>query len=161
MSKQQEIVQKLVATLMEVGADINALTDLGVDVHGTVMPSLVAAIRKTVASDVLIALYQAYVGAIKQVYEERPVERAIRRALAAAASPIPDQTPAVEAHIVLRGLPQTLSGSLSVGPEGGLRMLSPAGQGKLVEQFFGYEDVVVFAQMRDVTVESPRLFRSS
>jgi hypothetical protein len=156
----QEIVQKLVAALMEAGADVNALTDAGVDVQRTVMPALAATIRDTVPMETLDALYQVYVGALKQVHEERPVERAIRRALAAAVSPIPDQTPAIEAHLVLRSLPQLWAGSLSASPDGGLRMLSPAGDGKFVEQFFGYEDVMVFAQMREVTVESaPRLFR--
>lgn len=159
MSKQQEIVQKLVASMMEAGADINALTAAGVDVQNTVMTAVAAAIRETVPLETIGALYQAYVGAIKQVAEERPVERAIRKALAASVSLIPNQTPAIEAVLIIRHVPMTLNGALSESPDGGLRLLTKGDQ-HLVEHFFGWGDVVVFALVRQVSSEVlPRLFR--
>jgi hypothetical protein len=85
-------------------------------------------------------------------------------------SPLPDQTPAIECGVMLRGVPVTLMGSLSETPEGGLRLLSPDPSQerpirpgtpmKMVEQFFDYEDVMVVAVRRRVTMEAPRIIQS-
>lgn len=84
--------------------------------------------------------------------------RTIKAALAAAVSPLPDQTPAVECAIILHGMATSLVGSLSETPEGGLRLLSPIGKTRgeieMVEQFFDYADVLVFGQRRIVRAES-------
>lgn len=83
-------------------------------------------------------------------------------------SPLPDQAPAIECGVMLRGVPMTLTGSLSETPEGGLRLLSRAGQPTnpgadvpMVEQFFDYEDIMVIAVQRKVTVSAPRIIQSS
>lgn len=63
-----------------------------------------------------------------------------------------DQAPALTCAIVIRGMPNAISGSLSTTPWGGLRMLSRNGQDPgLVEQYFDYEDVMVVALLREVT----------
>jgi len=92
-----------------------------------------------------------------------PTETAIRRALAASTSPIPDQAPAIECAVVLRGMSSTIVGALSETPEGGLRLLSPIvddgsyprrGEIPMVEQFFDYGDVLVFAVRRSVKIDA-------
>ncbi len=95
----------------------------------------------------------------------------IKRMFLEAPSPLPDQAPAIECSILLTGVPIALTGSLSETPMGGLRLLSPDpdshGHGKardtypMIEQFFSYDDVVVVAVRRVVTVEAPRVVRSS
>ena len=77
------------------------------------------------------------------------------------------------AYVTLRGFPHPIQGVLSTTPEGTLRMLSPAQapnpNGRpgrpvavLVEQFFGYEDVVSIAVTRDVkTEEQPLIVTAS
>lgn len=91
-----------------------------------------------------------------------PTEIEMRRHLAAATSPLPHQAPAIEALVVLRGMANAISGSLSETPEGGLRMLSKIGEDPrggrthyMVEQFFCYEDVLVFGVQHTVTIEPP------
>lgn len=96
----------------------------------------------------------------------------IRRALAEAKSPLPDQTPAIECGITLVGGSLSFMGSLSETPDGGLRLLAPvpghAAPGRtgapvpMMEHFFHYHDVAVFSLMRSVTVEtsSPRIITS-
>jgi hypothetical protein len=86
-------------------------------------------------------------------------------------SPLPDQAPAIECGVMLRGVLVTLTGSLSETPEGGLRLLSPdpaqersirpGTPVKMIEQFFDYEDVMVVAVRRAVTMEAPRIIQSS
>jgi len=86
-------------------------------------------------------------------------------------SPLPDQAPAIECGVMLHGVPVTLTGSLSETPEGGLRLLSPdpaqerpirpGTPVKMIEQFFDYEDVMVVAVRRAVTVETQRIIQSS
>jgi hypothetical protein len=85
-------------------------------------------------------------------------------------SPLPDQAPAIECGVMLRGVPVTLLGSLSETREGGLRLLSPDPTQerprpgmpvKMIEQFFDYEDVMVVAVRRAVTMEAPRIIQSS
>lgn len=82
-------------------------------------------------------------------------------------SPLPDQAPAIMCGVMLRGVPMTLEGSLSETPEGGLRLLSangkpdPNGSVSMVEKFFDYEDVMVIAVRREVTVGPARIIRSS
>jgi len=93
-----------------------------------------------------------------------PTEAAIRKELACAASSnlLPNQAPAVACSLVLRGMNTALMGSLSETVDGGLRLMSPNGQpgqargGKIpmVEQFFDYADVLVFAVERMVQIES-------
>ena len=97
------------------------------------------------------------------------VRREIENALLAARSPLPDQAPAVECAVILRGMGSALVGSLSIAPGGGLRMLSAidgagpiVGKIPMVEQFFDWDDVLCFGVRREVTVErtSP-IIRSS
>lgn len=97
----------------------------------------------------------------------RPVEAAIRRSMAEATSPIPGQTPAIQAAIMFFG-GRSIEGVLSETPEGGLRLMSPAepmtggprSHIQMVEQFFGYEDVVIFALRRVLTLEEARIITS-
>lgn len=98
----------------------------------------------------------------------RPVETIIRRLLAEATSPLPDQAPAIQGGVVLIGVPMTFEGALSETPEGGLRLLSLApGQNsnakriEMIEMFFGYEDVATFVRRQVVTVDAPSIIRSS
>lgn len=93
--------------------------------------------------------------------------RELETALLAAGSPLPDQAPAIECLVILRGMSTAMAGALSIAPGGGLRMLSPTGDaahGKIpmVEQFFDWEDVLCFGVRREVTIErtSP-IIRSS
>lgn len=74
------------------------------------------------------------------------------------------QTPAVACAVCLHGGP-TINGSLSETEDGGLRMLSPegrdsAGNPRFVEQFFGFEDVLVIGVIRPVTVDTIRIIQS-
>lgn len=88
--------------------------------------------------------------ALRHLFEEAQAE-----------SPGDDQAPALTCAIVIRGMPNAISGSLSTTPWGGLRMLSRNGQDpgpgadarvpELVEQYFDYEDVMVVALLREVT----------
>ena len=96
-----------------------------------------------------------------------PLKTVIKRLLAEATSPLPDQTPAIECGVMLAGVPITIEGSLSETPEGGLRLLSAVardpdrdGGVSMIEQFFSYEDVMVVAVRRTVTVDAPRIIRS-
>ncbi len=85
-------------------------------------------------------------------------------------SPLPDQAPAIECGVMLRGLPVTLEGSLSETPEGGLRLLTPDPRQerpikpgtpvKMIEQFFDYKDVMVVGIRRQVTLDATRIIRS-
>ena len=86
----------------------------------------------------------------------------IRRLLAEAAAP-EGQTAAVECAVCFNG-GFTITGSLSEAPDGGLKMLSPNGRDEngnamFVEQFFDYEDIVVFGIRRAIAV-GPRIIRS-
>jgi len=81
-------------------------------------------------------------------------------------SPLPNQAPAFACGVMLRGVPVTLEGALSETPEGGLRLLSrgsviPGGGISMIEQFFDYEDVMVVAVQRQVTVDAPHIIQSS
>jgi hypothetical protein len=94
----------------------------------------------------------------------------IQRLFKESPSPLPDQAPAIECGVMLRGVPITLTGSLSETPEGGLRLLSPDPAQerpirpgtplKMIEQFFDYEDVMVVAVRRAVTMDAPRIIQS-
>lgn len=84
----------------------------------------------------------------------------IRRLLAEAKSPLPDQAPAIQCLLVLRGMASAIEGSLSETPEGGLRLLSPTGEKGaalntilMVEQFFDYHDVLMVAARVDVKLD--------
>ncbi len=75
------------------------------------------------------------------------------------------QAPALQCHIVLRGLSTSFQGTLSTTPEGTLRLLTSARVDAtkhiLMEQFFAYEDVVTVAVERQVTgTEAPRIISS-
>lgn len=71
-----------------------------------------------------------------------------------------DQTPAMKAYVILRGMASPIGGTLSTTPEGGLRFLMSGGPvrlgqqvpDKFVEQFFDYSDVVSVAIDREVSV---------
>lgn len=98
-----------------------------------------------------------------------PTYATIQRLFKENPSALPDQAPAIECGVMLRGVPITLLGALSETPEGGLRLLSPdprqerplpGAPVKMIEQFFDYEDVLVVAVQRNVTVEAPRIIRS-
>lgn len=101
----------------------------------------------------------------------RSVEALIRRLLKEATSPLPDQAPAIQGGVVLFGVPMMFEGALSETPDGGLRLLSPVpnqpppprrgGRVEMIEQFFGYDDVVVFAVRRQVNIEAPRIIQTS
>lgn len=93
--------------------------------------------------------------------EQSTAERTIRR-LFHEAKGDGDQAPAIEASVVLRGFPATLTGALSPSQDGGLRLMSPLmgdGAAQLVEQFFGYEDVVIVAVKRPVRMTESRIIR--
>lgn len=102
-----------------------------------------------------------------QAPPEAPCWATIQRLFKENPSPLPDQAPAIECGVMLRGVPMTLMGSLSETPEGGLRLLSRSGQATpgadipMIEQFFDYEDVMVIAVQRKVTVNAPRIIQSS
>ncbi len=69
----------------------------------------------------------------------------------------PDQAPAFEAHVLLRGAPMQFSGILSTTPEGGLRLMTPTkenGKPIMIEQFFDYSDVTSVAVVREVTAST-------
>lgn len=74
-----------------------------------------------------------------------------------------DQAPALEVHILLRsGAPIQFSGVLSTTPEGGLRLLTPAPGGQMVESFFDYSDVTSVAVVRKITgTEASRIISPS
>jgi len=67
----------------------------------------------------------------------------------------PGQTPAIECAVVLRGMSTAIVGAISDHGGTGLRMLSRDGGG-FVEQFFAYEDVLIVAVQRPITIE-PRI----
>jgi hypothetical protein len=98
--------------------------------------------------------------------QQPPSWATIQRLFKENPSPLPDQAPAIACGVMLRGVPMTLEGALSETPEGGLRLLSrgaaiPGGGVSMVEQFFDYEDVMVVAVQRKVTVDAPRIIQSS
>lgn len=73
------------------------------------------------------------------------------------------QAPAVECHVLLRGAPTPLYGSLSTTPEGCLRMLAPAtvdNKPSLLEHHFDVSDVVDIMVVREVKAEQSRIVRS-
>ena len=78
------------------------------------------------------------------------------RRLLTESNPAPGQSAAIQCAVVVQGVPHALNGALSeVGD--GLRMLSPGPErGTLVEQFFCYEDVIVVAVQRTVTLSEAR-----
>lgn len=86
-----------------------------------------------------------------------PTRHAIARHLAAAPKIAETDEPAIHCFVLIRGAQSSVAGSLSTTPEGGLRMLSPTEKGSstFVEQFFDYEDVVVFAVLKEIQLESP------
>lgn len=98
-----------------------------------------------------------------------PMRVTIHRLLDEAPRPIPDQAPAVECAVMLRGGGAPIRGVLSETREGMLRMLCPyldqRGQpvmpASLVEHFFLYSDVMVVAVIRTVTAEPPRIVRGT
>lgn len=68
--------------------------------------------------------------------------------------PDPTQRPALQCHVLLATQAQPLSGSLSLSPEGALRMLTPAtidGKRVLAESFFAIEDVISIMVEREIT----------
>jgi hypothetical protein len=73
-----------------------------------------------------------------------------------------DQAPSMEATVVLRGLQQPLSGSLSTTPEGGLRLMTPIPDksGNIIigmaEQFFDVADLVAVMLQRKVTTQTAK-----
>lgn len=78
-------------------------------------------------------------------------------------SPLPDQAPAIECAVTLTGGVITMRGSLSITPEGMLRMLRPdhdssqnaraMSKAQLLEHFFDYSDVMMITMLRTVTLE--------
>jgi len=90
-----------------------------------------------------------------------PTISTIKRLLAEAPAPLPNQAPAIECGVMLPSGAQFM-GSLSETPEGGLRMLSAAppqqqtkrGVVQMLEQFFDHSDVMVIALRREVALES-------
>lgn len=76
-----------------------------------------------------------------------------------------DQRPAIEAHVILRGMTAPLLGILSTTPEGVLHLGTPTqhnGATVLIEQFFDYSDVVAVTVFRDVKVTAaPRIITPS
>ena len=81
-------------------------------------------------------------------------------------TPRADQAPALECHVVLQA-GQAIQGSLSVTPEGTLRLLAPNQIGKpprlvMVEHFFDWNQVADIAVVREVEAEAeaPRIHTS-
>ncbi len=110
--------------------------------------------------------------------ETTPTQKTLRRMLAEAKSPLPDQAPAIQCAITLTGGMLTMEGSLSETPEGGLRMLRvdeqhlqslpprlrPApGSAALpmLEHYFEYADVLAVTIRRTVSTEAPRILPAS
>lgn len=83
-----------------------------------------------------------------------------------AGQPLPNQSPAVEAGVVIRGTSLSIHGSLSRAPNGLLRLMyrsdasGPGRPPQLIEQFFHYDDVAVFALVHEVTAEVQRIVRA-
>jgi len=78
----------------------------------------------------------------------------------------PSQAPAIQCHLLLRGQPQPIFGSLSMTPEGMLRMLTPTrvqhpGDARakdiLLEQFFRHTDLLAIMIEREIHVERSRI----
>ncbi len=105
-----------------------------------------------------------------------PTQRTLRRMMAEAKSPLPDQAPAIQCAITLTGGMLTVEGSLSETPEGGLRMLRPDEQGlaqlprhrrgdmtnvPMLEHYFEYADVLAVTIRRTVSTEAPRILPAS
>ena len=80
---------------------------------------------------------------IRQLFDAAPKLETI------AGIPDQEQRPAMLCNVVLRGLPQPMSGVLSITDEGLLKLLTPierAGElPVLLEQFFSYADVMIIA----------------
>jgi hypothetical protein len=88
------------------------------------------------------------------------VKMTIRRLLSES-NPAPGQNAAIQCAVAVHGVPHALGGSLSEFGDG-LRMLSPGPvSGTLTEQFFCYEDVIVVAVQRTVTLSEARGLVSS
>ncbi len=106
-----------------------------------------------------------------------PTQRTLRRMMAEAKSPLPDQAPAIQCAITLTGGMLTVEGSLSETPEGGLRMLRPDEQAiagmpahrrrdalphvPMLEHYFEYADVLAVTIRRTVSTEAPRILPAS
>lgn len=96
---------------------------------------------------------------IDRLFDEAP------KLLGSDGEPRPDQAPALECTVHL-GAGGEVTGSLSVTPEGTYRMLSQANTAglpkehpfhnrpMLVESFFGFDEIVAIAVMRDLTGEA-------
>lgn len=160
------IIESTTALLMQLGERITQLTARGMPMDA-LLTSMAGRIRSTVPLDALAELYRVYVGAVRQVSQEGSVERTMRKALAAL-EVIPGQAPALEASVILTGIPMMIQGSLSETNDGGLKMMSPNQSAathpglpkSFIEQYFNYDDVVVFAVMREVKFEAaPVIYR--
>jgi hypothetical protein len=91
-----------------------------------------------------------------------PTERYLRRLMEETKMANPGQAPAIEAVLVLRGMASAIRGSLSETLEGGLRLLSPAGEARggsvpMIEQFFDWEDVTCFGRLTEVKISDSAL----
>lgn len=91
--------------------------------------------------------------------DTRPTERSIRNELQSAEAS-DGQSPALEGFVFLRGMPHPIQGALAETSYGGLRMLSVVGKDRdgtpiMVEQFFDYDDVLVFGLQRATKLEAP------
>lgn len=126
------------------------------DILSSVIASVIASASSGI-NQVGVAIPNDVEGAY--TIHERPMTATIKRLLAEAPAPLPNQAPAVECGVMFPGGAQFM-GSLSETPEGGLRMLSPAQQQtqrgvvQMVEQFFDHADVMVIALKREVKLES-------
>lgn len=69
--------------------------------------------------------------------------------------------PALECHILLRGLPTPLPGSLSTTDNGMLKLLSPGTQTHMIEQFFSCDDVLMIVVLRKIDIGPSPILRSS
>ncbi len=73
------------------------------------------------------------------------------------------QKPALECHVLLRGCPEPLYGSLSLSPEGAMKMLCPAtvdNKPRLLEHHFEVDDILDIMVVREVKAEASRIVMS-
>jgi hypothetical protein len=168
------LLRQLIADFSALGQTTQRILACGLD-RDMLMEQLVPAMRASGEnlSDEAREFFSdlAGVSGLSPQAQMRPVEASLRRALAEATSPLPDQTPAIECAVMFFG-GASIMGVLSETPEGGLRMLSPnpdpnarracaAGEVAMTEQFFGYDDVLMFGVTRIISMQAPRIVTAS
>lgn len=168
-----DLYEQLFLSFTGAGRAYQTLLDAGLP-HDEVMQEVVGrlrALRDTPEGRQATERYQELFGQVAPHLFSEPAPRppliydTIQRLFRENPSPLPDQAPAIECAVLFHG-GASIQGSLSETPDGGLRMLSPnpdpgarpaRGKVAMVEQFFGYEDVVMVGVRREVEVVAPKI----